>query len=86
MKVQEKNRTARKITAAQAGFLELIRQLIRKESVSPTLEELAAARGVTKSTAAAYVRRLKAAGCLVQTKGKFRSIRPAEPARRQRAH
>jgi DNA-binding MarR family transcriptional regulator len=78
MKVQEKNKQHRKITEKQAEFLTLICMLLRRDSVSPTLEELAVARGVTKSTAAAYVRRLKAAGRLVQVKGKFRTIRPAK--------
>ena len=55
--------------------------MFRRESISPTLEELGAAAGVTKATAAAYVRRLKTKGCLVQTKGKFRTIRPVESER-----
>jgi DNA-binding MarR family transcriptional regulator len=76
VKTQGKKAATRKITAKQAEFLELIGCLYLREWVSPTLAELAQAKGVTKSTAAAYVRRLKAKGYLMQTKGKFRAIRP----------
>lgn len=80
-KTQEENLPpARKITAKQREFLHLVQSLRERDEVSPTLAELAQAQGVTKSTAAAYVRRLKAAGYLVQPKGKFRSIRPAASA------
>lgn len=77
-KTQEKNQEQKRaITPKQAEFLALVCSLIQRDSISPTLAELAAAQGVTKGTAAAYVRRLRAAGMLVDAKGKFRAIRPA---------
>jgi DNA-binding MarR family transcriptional regulator len=64
------------ITAKEADFLRLITRMIKRDSMSPTLAELAEAQGFTKATAAYYVRRLRASGHLVNAKGKFRAIRP----------
>lgn len=76
-KAQAENVPAkRNITPKQVEFLSLVVRLIERESVSPTLAELAAASGVTKATAAAYVRRLRASGYLVDAKDKRRAIRP----------
>lgn len=76
-KQAEKSAKKSAITPKQAEFLALVIHLIARESISPTLAELAAAQGVTKGTAAAYVRRLRASGYLVNAKGKYRAIRPA---------
>jgi len=65
----------RELTEKQAEFLRVIRQFIAREGMSPTLAEMAAEAGISKATAQAYVRRLKAAGAVSQHKGKFRTVR-----------
>lgn len=75
--VQRENNSElpRELTGKQADFLRVIRQFIAREGMSPTLAEMAAEAGISKATAQAYVRRLKAAGVVSQRKGKFRTVR-----------
>ena len=80
--VQAENISARppELTEKQRTFLAVVRRLADREGIPPTLAEMAEEAGIAKATAQAYVRRLKAAGALQQTKGKFRTIRPAVAA------
>jgi len=65
------------MTDYQRSFVQTIRTLIAESGgVSPTYMEIAAARGISTSTAVIMVRRLVRYGYLTQAKGKYRTIRP----------
>lgn len=63
-------------TKSQRRFLNTIRQLTRKSGgVPPSLNEIADALGVTKSTVQTHVRRMRQRDWILPSNGKHRNIR-----------
>lgn len=72
------------MTDYQMQFIAVIGVLIKRDGISPTYEEIAAAMGVTKNVVASMVRKLVVRGYLVHAKpdrspcSRWRSVRPAD--------
>lgn len=70
----EKQRTGRTLTDDQYRALVVIREHIREHSLSPSLDELAAALEIGKTTAKTWVDWLRDAGCISLAPGRYRNL------------
>lgn len=63
------------LTPRQADLINAIRRIQESTGIPPSLAEIASELGVTRSTAHALVRAVRAKAFLTTTPGKYRSIR-----------
>lgn len=74
----ENQSTKEALTARQEAFLEVFRRLLEANGgVSPSLQEMADASGISVGSAATFVKALRLKGHLVKRGGVFRSLRLA---------
>ena len=68
------------MTPAMKETLDFVTRFWREKGYSPSLDEIAAARGLrSKGVVSGQVNRLLKAGLLVRTFGNHRSLEPANP-------